>query len=425
MNSYKIKRQSIFIFLPMYLMILFLFNSCMEEKPANNIRLPNFFSDNMVLQREQPIPIWGKADAGGKVVVKLADQNVSATVDKNGKWMAELNPEKAGGPFDMLVIGKDTTTISNIMIGEVWICSGQSNMGWPVKKSDGGEEAINTANFPNIRLFTTWLNAAIEPLDNLSGTWDVCSPKTVGDFSGAAFFFGRKLHKDLKVPIGLIETQVGGTPAEAWMTRKTLEKEELFRPILEYWDKLTSKYSDYHENFTAYHKRSQDEFYGQIIDAYWKEVRELQKKGLPRPPEPKRVPGDRQTPEVLFNAMLKPFVPMAIKGVFWYQGEANTGRGYQYQTLFPALINDWREAWQRPQLPFIFVQLPFIHKTQTKPVEKSHRAEVRHAQLLAHKNTPHTGMVITIDTGREDNDHPFQKTGSWYACCILGTNRCL
>ena len=392
------------------IVLIMLLNSCSKQIPsATNLQLPNFFSNNMVLQRDLPIPIWGKADENGIVLIKFGEQEVSTVVDRSGNWTVELAPERAGGPFDMMVIGKDTMIISNIMIGEVWICAGQSNMGWPLIKSQRGEEALKTAGNNDIRLFTVGFNAALEPQEDVSGKWDLCTAETAADFSAAAFYFGRKLYQELKVPIGLIETQWGGTPAEAWMTRETIQRDSILQPILEKWDNLAAQYPDYVENFAAYHKKSQEEFYGQILEEYWKNARDLMKKGLPRPPVPERYPGDRKTPEVLYNAMLKPLVPLAISGVFWYQGEANTPRGFQYKSLFSGLIRDWREAWQRPELPFIFVQLPLINKLQSQPVERSYRAEVREAQLYTYKNMNNTGIAITIETGEEDNNHPLNK----------------
>jgi sialate O-acetylesterase len=200
------------------------------------VRLPALLSDNMVLQQGREVPLWGTAGAGEKVTVTLGEQQVAATADREGRWQVRLAPLKAGGPFDVTIAGNNTITLHNVLVGEVWIGSGQSNMQMSVQASANAEQEIAAANYPMIRLFSTKLVVAGEPQRETEGRWVECSPAAVPGFSAVEYFFGRDLHKALGVPMGLIQSAWGGTPAEAWTSRSGLEAEPDFKPLLERWD---------------------------------------------------------------------------------------------------------------------------------------------------------------------------------------------
>jgi sialate O-acetylesterase len=317
---------------------------------------PNaLFSDNAVLQQGMRVPVWGTADDGEKVTLKLQGQVASATA-KDGKWRVDLDPLKAGGPFELTIAGKkDTITLKNIMVGEVWIASGQSNMQMSLKQSADAKQTIAAAANPQIRLFTVPRRATPEPQSDVNGVWSESDPKTVPDFSAVAYFFGRDLQKQLKVPVGLISTNYGGTPAEAWTSQKTIKS----TPAL----------------------------------------KELAK----RPPTT-----NANSPSGLYNAMIHPLLPYAIRGAIWYQGESNAGRAYEYRTLFPAMISDWRAAWGQGDFPFLLVQLAPFTAIVREPVE-SDWAELREAQLLATQALPNVAMAVITDVGDEKDIHPKQK----------------
>lgn len=212
---------------------LFIFFGCKTNlPPAENVNLPAIFSNNMVLQADKPITVWGKATPSTRLEIMIGDSKKIAEVDENGRWKIDLPEMQYGGPFNLYVIGKDTLVYVNVMIGEVWVCSGQSNMEWSVNNSNNAQEEIENANYPNIRLFTVTKNVSDEPLADCEGTWEVCKPSVVSGFSAVGYFFGRDLHTKMNVPIGLIHSSWGGTPIEAWMKYSTLQNDSMFSPII-------------------------------------------------------------------------------------------------------------------------------------------------------------------------------------------------
>lgn len=315
------------------------------------------FSDNAVLQRNATVPVWGSADDGEKVTVKFQDQELS-TVAKDGKWMVKLAPLKAGGPYTMTITGSNTIELSNILVGEVWVCSGQSNMQFKLSEASNAKEAIAAATDPKIRLFTVPRKTSWEPLDTVDASWVVCSPETVADFTAVGYFFGRDIRKALDVPVGLIHTSWGGTPAEAWTSAEGF--------------KALPDYASYIAERTAQ-----------------------------KPTGPKQ-------PMVLFNAMVNPLLPYGIKGVIWYQGEANAGQAYKYRTLFPNMIKCWRDAWGEGDFPFLFVQLA-PYKTPKPEPEETPWAELCEAQLLTSKSCPKTGMAVVTDYGSGSVHSPHKE----------------
>lgn len=362
--------------------------------------LPAIFNNGMVLQRNVNIPVWGKAAPGENITVRFLEQQLVAVAGDDSSWRVSLVPVPAGGPHTMTVAGSDTLVLNNILVGEVWICSGQSNMEFAMAKSLDAERDVSRANHPDIRLFLIKRALAEDPQFTCEATWQECSSTTVGKFSAVAYHFGKRLHEQLNVPIGLIQATWGGTPGECWMSREVLASEEELAPILDRWREDLAQYPDARKEY--------DKNLPQIMSD-WEEAagkaRVAGQADPPRPQEP-RGPGSRNTPGGQFNAMIVPLVPYAMKGVIWYQGEANAARAYQYRTLFPALIQDWRCRWGQGDFPFYFVQLPNL-KRGPEP-SRSGWAELREAQLLA-LHIPNTGMVVTIDVGDSLNLHPTNK----------------
>ncbi len=338
------------------------------------------FTDGMVLQREIAIPIWGTADTGEKVTVEFNGQSV-ATTAADGKWMVRLKPVKAGGPF---VLKINNLQLTNVLVGDVWICSGQSNMQWSVKQSTNADTEIAKANHPMIRLYSVPRNEINTPQSDLKASWQECNSANISDFSAIGYFFGRDLHKNLNVPIGLIDNAVGGSPAESWM------QPELLNGDAEY------------KQFDAAYPRAMERY--QLAVEKHKEVVEKAKAAGTKPPNP---PGKPWMPSGLYNGMLAPLLPYAIKGAIWYQGESNAGRAYQYRRLFPAMIQNWRARWGQGDFPFLFVQLAAFGPNAPKPGD-SDWAELREAQTMT-LSLPKTGMASAIDVGTYDDIHPKNK----------------
>ncbi|MGQ9738855.1 MAG: sialate O-acetylesterase [Armatimonadota bacterium] len=364
-----------------------------------DVRLPKIFGDHAVLQRGKPIPVWGIADPGEKVTVEFHGQRVSTTANGGGKWRVTLKPVSAGGPFEMVVKGKNTIVLQDILVGEVWVCSGQSNMEWPLFLARNGEQEVASANYPQIRLFIVPKAIADQPQEDLSGgEWRICTPESARNFSAVGYFFARELHQALKVPVGMIESAWGGTPAESWTSLRTLETNPKLRPILENWQRAVQGYP-----------QALQRFYQQI-QAWEEAAAKARAEGRPEPPRPNRPTHPRNNPwkpAGLFNAMILPIVPYAIQGAIWYQGESNAGRAYEYRTLFPAMIQDWRKAWGQGNFPFLFVQLANFMATKPEPGESAW-AELREAQMMT-LSLPKTGMAVAIDIGEADDIHPRNK----------------
>ncbi|MBI3839686.1 MAG: sialate O-acetylesterase [Planctomycetia bacterium] len=307
------------------------------------------FSDNSVLQQKVKVPVWGTTDQTEKVTVNIAGQDVS-TMPIDGKWRVELAPLAAGGPHVLVISqGGARLELKNVLVGEVWICGGQSNMQWALKQSAGGSEAIAMAGNEKIRLFTVPRRGTDKPEANVVGNWTVAAPDTVGDFSGVGYFFGRDLQKHLVVPVGLIASNLGGTAAEQWMSKESIES----NPDL---------------------------------------------KDMSKP----------QGASTLYNAMIAPLAPYAIAGVIWYQGESNAPRAYQYRKLLPAMIKNWRDTFAQGDFPFLIVQIAPYEAIVPEPSD-SIWAEVRDAQLYVSQTVPKTALAVITDVGDEKDIHPQRK----------------
>ena len=348
-----------------------------------DVTLPAVISDGMVLQQGVRVPVWGAADEGETVTVEFQGQKVSATA-RGGKWMVSLKPLEPGGPFPLTVSGKNRIEMKNVLVGEVWVASGQSNMAWRVKQSADPEAAIAGATCPLVRFFTVPRSEVAAPAAEVKAGWQQCGPETVGDFSAVAYFFGRDLQAARGVPVGLINSSVGGSPAESWMSRAALEANPEYGQFFELYPERMEQYHKAQAEHAAAAERAKAE-------------------GKPAP----RAPGKPWMPAGLYNGMIAPLLPFAIKGAIWYQGEANAGRAYQYRALFPAMIRNWRADWGQGDFPFLFVQLAAYGPAATKP-EESDWAELREAQLMTLAAVPHTGMAVTTDVGDADI-HPTRK----------------
>lgn len=360
---------------------------------AAQIKLPAVISDNMVLQQQTQAPIWGWADPAEKITVKAGwnKKAYKTTADKNGKWAVKIKTPKAGGPYDLTIAGENSVTIKNVLIGEVWVCSGQSNMQWSMGKAENGKEHIAAANKPNIRLFTVSRAIAGEPKDDCEGNWSQCTPKTVAQFSAVAYFFGKHLQDELDIPIGLINTSWGGTPAEAWTRKEILEKDKDLIPILQ-------RHEQWVENLPNVKKAYPKEL------IKWKEKVKIAEEKGQKKPKKLRIPSERHqtSPSSLYNAMISPLIPFSIKGAIWYQGEGNVSRAYQYRKLFPAMITNWRKDWKQGDFPFYYVQIaPFNYG-------KNPSQELREAQRLT-LSLKNTGMAVTMDIGIPKDIHPTNK----------------
>lgn len=530
-------------FLASFLVLLFTGGARAE------VRLPSIIGDNMVLQQDSKVRIWGNANAGERVTVTFAGKSADTVADAKGSWQVWLGPFKAGGPFELTVKGANLLTIKNVLVGEVWVCSGQSNMEWPLINTDDGARTVAEANNREMRLFTVIKNTATEPLTDVQGHWVVTTPDEAAHFSAVGYFFGRELQQRLKVPIGLIHSSWGGTPAEAWTSHDALLASPELKPILDRYESSLKSMPDVKEAYaraladweaknlyqdtgnkgeglgyadpatsTADWSKmdlpKQFETAGLLIDgAIWfrrvvdvpaswaakdlvlnlppiddhdttyfnntkigsigKEtpnsymvprkyvvpgrlvrtgrnviaVRVFDWAGeggfsrggamslgpegaaesevIPLPGvwdykvelalEPKHPDwgsrpeamgvNNQNNPSVLYNAMIAPIVPFAIRGVIWYQGESNAGRAYQYRTLFPIMIRNWRSAWGN-EFPFYFVQLANWRPRKAEP-DESDWAELREAQMMTLRE-PRTGMAVAIDIGGEDL-HPRNK----------------
>ena len=386
-----------------------------------DVRLPAIFSDHMVLQRDAIVPVWGWADAGEKVTVSIAGQTKTATADAAGKWSVKLDKLSAGEALTLVVTGKNKITVNDVLVGEVWLGSGQSNMQMWMKSAGNLEQEKAAAKFPQLRMFTVKRNEQVAPQTNCEGAWVICSPETVETFSATAYCFGRELHQKLGVPVGLIAASVGATPIEGWTSMEKMEGKKELAPVFNEWAAKMREPFDPVKAQAQYEKQL----------AAWKtnsakRVAEGKPAGYaPQKPVPARE--DKNYPGNLFNGMIAPIIPYAMRGAIWYQGE-NSGRAgfaqlYDYQ--LPLLIADWRARWGQGEFPFAWVQLANYRQVTNTPAPISHWAHVREGMLKSLAVT-NTGMAVTIDIGMADNIHPINKQevgrrlGLWARANVYG-----
>jgi sialate O-acetylesterase len=350
------------------------------------VTLHGLFSDIMVLQRNARVPIWGWADEGEEVTVQFRGETVK-TITKDGHWMVHLKRLKAGGPDELKVSGKNAITLKNVLVGEVWIASGQSNMEWPLRMSFEADQAIAASANALLRLYTVPKLRANVPTNNVGARWQECTPSTTPAFSAVAYYFARDLQKALGVPVGVIHTSWGGSPAEVWMSEQALSANPDFkRDILDVYPAQLRKYQE-------------------ALAQFKKEEAAAKASGTAFS---KRAPGLGWKPTELYDGMIAPLIPYAIKGAIWYQGESNAGRAEQYRTLFADMIKNWRRDWGQGDFPFLEVQLAPFRDIKDQPGE-SDWAELREAQSLATKTLPKVGMAVITDVGEEKDIHPKKK----------------
>jgi sialate O-acetylesterase len=472
------------------LVILFLIVSCQSKKKYQKLELPSIISDHMVLQQDAECVIWGWTDSNKIVSVSIQDKEVYTTADKNGKWQVKLPLLKANGPYEMTIkAGANKKIISDILVGENWLGSGQSNMQWGMNKTDSGEAEIVKANFHNIRLFYVPRVTADKPQKNVEAKWVICTPENVENFSAVLYHFGKKLHQTLNRPLGLILSSWGGTPAEAWTSMEKMEQmpeidflkkkmisrsksndkdlayfEKVIKEskskksasikleeIIGVYDVISGESNEYPgvltvsmdngklnaffnwqkttnnvtfkldelsfnylskafspDPFTVKLKFIDDTVKGTINDGDG--VGEYPINGVKRIDPKKGLnlgrPPYQSYPSHLFNAMLAPLIPFTIKGVIWYQGEANVSRANRYYKLFSNMIIDWREKWNQGDFPFYFVQLaPFNYNGDIDGVES---AKLREAQFKT-MSLSNTGMAVITDIGNVYDIHPRNK----------------
>jgi sialate O-acetylesterase len=336
---------------------------------TETLRMPSLFADHMVVQRERSVPVWGRTTPGAAVQVRMASHTVRAVAAADSTWRTELPAMEAGGPHTLTVTsGNATQTFEDVLVGEVWLASGQSNMEWAVRAAQNADQEIAAAQDDRLRLFTAARTDARTPQWDVTGTWATTRPETVADFSAVAYYFGRRLRAALGVPVGLISSNWGGTPVEAWTSASSLDAMPTFRMLLDALEVGPDSLKD----------------------------------AISRP---------QDVPSALYNGMIAPLVSYALRGAIWYQGESNAhtlAQAAQYRTLFPLLIQDWRTRWDQPEMPFLFVQLANFMEPPQRPVQTAPWPLLREAQTHA-LTLPHTGMAVTIDIGAADDIHPRNK----------------
>lgn len=367
---------------------LFLPHVCHAE-----LKFSPVFGDSMVLQRDQPIHVWGWTTPGTDVTATLAGHTVSAKSDGGGRFDVSIDALPAGGPHELTIAADESRTFKDVLIGEVWLCSGQSNMAWSVGQADDADLETLTANYPNIRLISVPQVAAQTPQNDFNGSWQACTPQTVKDFSAVGYFFGRQLHQTLDVPVGLIDNAWGGSAAEAWVPTDVLKADGKYDELLSKWDQLAKTYD--HDKAVAQWKENHEQ---------WKQ--NGRKGNAPRAPRD-QLQGNHR-PGNLYNGVLHPVLGYTIAGSIWYQGESNSGRAYQYRDLFPLMIQTWRDEWNQGDFPFYWVQLADFQKEVDQP-SSSAWAELREAQTMTLDRLPATGQAVITDLGEATDIHPKNK----------------
>jgi sialate O-acetylesterase len=365
------------------------------------IRLPHLFSDHMVLQRDAPMHIWGWAAPGEEVTVAFHNQRAKAISNPIGQWNLYLAPEPAGGPYQLTVSSTNTITVSDILVGDVWLASGQSNMEMPLKgiptgTVKDGPATIRSATQRQIRLLRLETKASPYPLDDISASWTTCTPQTAADFSAIAYFFGRNIQSHENVPVGLIDSTWGGTFIEGWLSFDSLSSDASLLPVFASYSRMMDTQADV-SLAVALEKRADEA---------------ARRENKPLPVHPWHPGPDSFTPALLYNGMIAPLTPYPIKGVIWYQGESNSllPQAGMYGKLFSALITDWRSKWRQGNFPFLFVQISTFDSTpgvdlKTKDFDwGTLRDAQRRALALAN-----TAMVVSLDVGDPQNIHPPDK----------------
>lgn len=360
-----------------------------------DVKLPTLFTEHMVLQQGKPLQFWGWADKDESVTVELNGVKTTVSPGSTGRWQATLPARKAGGPYKLEFRARNTIAYIDVMVGEVWICSGQSNMEWPLGSSFQAQKDIAASANPMIRLFTVPKLKAESPVSDVKGSWQVAGPDNVPGFSAVGYYFGRDLQKARGVAIGLIHTSWGGSPAEVWM------REEVLTSNPRYKAEIMDTYAPQRERFE------------QALAAWTKESAAAKAEGKPFT---KGRPNAGWRPAELYNGMIAPLIPYGIAGAIWYQGESNAGRAEQYRSLYIDMIRNWRADFGQGDFTFLGVQLAPYDASRRRslgditatPVE-SNWAELREAQSLSTTALPNVGLAVITDVGHKDDIHPTVK----------------
>lgn len=376
---------------------------------AGAVELPRMFSDHGVLQRGEVVPVWGWGEAGESVTVKFGGEEVMVNADKDGAWWVELGKLEANATGRTMTVtgGKSgTVEVKDLLVGEVWMASGQSNMQWSLKGTEGAEEAIAAAKHPAVRMFLTDLTTAVSPQRKVGGSWLVTTPENAPGFSAVGYYFGRKLHQELGVPVGIIRTAWGGKPSEAFTSRETLSSKPEGKALVDRLDEERRKYDE--TVAMAKYEVDLKKWEDRVAKVKEQNKTAKEKKRLPRRPGKPIDPGLNPSRACsIYNAMIQPWVGYAMKGSIWYQGESNASRAKEYETIFPLMIVDWRKQW-KSELSFYFVQLANFRKASNEPGVPDNWAELQNAQLLT-LSLPKTGMAVINDIGDEKDIHPRNK----------------
>lgn len=357
------------------------------------VRLAQVFGDHMVLQREMPVPIWGWAEPGEAVTVSFAGASAAATAGKDGKWMAKLPPMKASAEGrELVVAGKDTLTLKDVVVGEVWLCGGQSNMesemGWC------SPEDARTASLPLFRIVKAEHTLASAPREDVqTRRWMVCEPGRAAAICGTGFYFARKLTQELKIPVGLLDTSWGGANITFWIPGASYQSMPALRPQ---WEKETAKAQEMTREYLG------------KIEAWTAQARKELATGGVIPERPPNMPERREFAH-MYNGMVHPFAPYAIRGILWYQGEYNANDGDYYVDEMQGLAQGWRAVWGQGEVPFYFVQLPNFNAPTNDPAGGNGWSMIRSVQAKAMKAIANSGMVVTIDVGEANDIHPRNK----------------
>ncbi len=388
------------------LILPLLFLCCFYATQAvAQVSLPAVIGSGMVLQQKKPVPIWGNANPGQAVTVEFAGQVKKTKANALGQWGVLLDPMKVSStPRTMTITGSNTVELNDVLVGEVWFCSGQSNMQlvlWSRTKSirtTRGDSVIASANYPMLKLFNVSRAVGFGHKKGKLGTWQPCTPQSVKEFSAAAYYFGQELQQKLGVPVGIINDSYGGSQVEAWTPQEYLVTSPELRPTV-------ARTKIWRDERAEVRKR-----YDATLREWAKEAKKAKAEGkkfhgAPHPPDALR---DYRIAGSIFNNMVKPIIPYAIKGAFWYQGESNEGRAWQYGLLLPTMIHAWRNSWKQGDFPMGIIQLPNYRDQKDQP-EDAAWSHLRDAQRVTADTVPNTGLIVTIDIGMAHNIHPHDK----------------
>ena len=367
-----------------------------------DVQLPGIISDHMLLQRDVPVRIFGKAEPGEAVSVAFRGQTAQTVADPLGRWEVWLKPLAPGPAAEMTISGVNTIKVADVLVGDVWIGSGQSNMQWAVRQSDNPDAEIAAARFPQIRLFYVPRKTSAVPAEDVDARWVVCSPESIAEFSAVLYYFGRQLHQDLKVPMGLIHSSWGGTPIASWISGPSLVGNTRLEPFLSYWENVIRQ-------FPINQSRHEQA------------LKKWEASGSTGPrPAPPLGPGHAHEPTTLYNARIAPLVKYTIKGALWYQGETEAGRaqGHVYGEALMTLVQDWRRAFGQGDFPFYWVQLA----NYGNAAKNGHWMRVQEGQVRA-TALRNTGVAVINDIGNPTNIHPTNKQDVGRRLALLAQSR--